>query len=181
MRPDIGALSVGPIMGAPGERPHALALSLDDEAETVVFEFVKPIRTGWNFGAASRDALQVLKSTHGGEIDRTRRNASPDTSVNRPLHIRRLQCAYALRFRAELMGPLLVRRVCRTCYWTKKRPAEEPACLTYSLISVPRDSRTAPAIVQPNSRHVHILTTAPELLVRPMCCPKLRNHLLAAN
>jgi len=43
-----------------GSVAYALALPLDQQAVAIHFDLMKPIRTGWNFGAARRDARLIL-------------------------------------------------------------------------------------------------------------------------
>ena len=75
-------VSVGPIVAPPRQQPHALTLALHNQAVSVVFDFVKPIRAGWNFGAALGDTRLVLKATqHAGLIAST----PPKMRVPRPI------------------------------------------------------------------------------------------------
>ena len=59
-------MSIGPVIAAARQQSHALALTLDNQAVAVVFNFVKPVRTGRDFGAARRNARLILKLTQHG-------------------------------------------------------------------------------------------------------------------
>jgi hypothetical protein len=87
-RPQHQRLTIGSVIAAVGQQPHALAFTLNDQPVAVVLDFVKPIRAGWNFGAAGWDAGLIL-TQHAGNIDPPRRNASPGTA-SKPRTIGRL-------------------------------------------------------------------------------------------
>jgi hypothetical protein len=49
-------IAVGPVVAVARERSHALLIFLDDQAITVVLDFVKPVRAGRHFGGAGWNA-----------------------------------------------------------------------------------------------------------------------------
>ena len=53
-------------MAVAGEQPHALAVALNDQAITVVFDFVDPVRADRHLGSGRRDA--GFKGVHGRKI-----------------------------------------------------------------------------------------------------------------
>ena len=49
-------IAVAPVVAVASEQAHAFAFALDDQAITIVLDFVKPIRPGRNLGSARRNA-----------------------------------------------------------------------------------------------------------------------------
>jgi hypothetical protein len=57
-------IAVAPVVAIAREHPHALALALNEQAITVVLDFVKPVGVMGDFGPAGRDAGLIL-TQHG--------------------------------------------------------------------------------------------------------------------
>src|SRR4051812_41079532 len=51
-RLDDDGVAVGPVVAVPGEPPNALAVALDDQSVAIMLDFMEPVRTGGNGGAA---------------------------------------------------------------------------------------------------------------------------------
>ena len=51
-----------PVIATSGDQPHAVAVTLDEDAKTVLLDFVKPLRTSWNLIPVGRETeLKGLK------------------------------------------------------------------------------------------------------------------------
>ena len=59
-----------------GEKAHALALALDDQAVAVVLDLVKPVRPGRNFGSSRWNARLIRRFEHASKIGDGVRNAN---------------------------------------------------------------------------------------------------------
>jgi hypothetical protein len=59
--------AIGPIVAAPGDQPHAVAITLDANAETVLLDLVKPLRPGGNLGSLGRNS-KVKRFKHALKI-----------------------------------------------------------------------------------------------------------------
>jgi hypothetical protein len=70
---DDSGVSAAPVVAVACKQPNAVAFMVNDQVETVVFDFVNPFRAGRDLGAARRDGgLELLAS----EICRGRRIAT---------------------------------------------------------------------------------------------------------
>jgi hypothetical protein len=57
---DDPGVAIGPVVPVHCEKAHAIVLPLHQQAEAVVFDFMKPVRTVWNLGPARRQAEPEL-------------------------------------------------------------------------------------------------------------------------
>jgi hypothetical protein len=45
-------ISLRPVLAAPGDQAHSVAVPLDPEPKAVILDFVEPFRAAWDLGAA---------------------------------------------------------------------------------------------------------------------------------
>jgi hypothetical protein len=57
-------ISFRPVVAVPREQPHAVALALNQQPETVVLDLVHPVRTARNLAPAGWNAGKERSSTH---------------------------------------------------------------------------------------------------------------------
>ena len=56
-----------PIVAAARDQAHPIAVTFDAEAETVLLDFVKPFRAGWDLGCIGRQA-ELERFEHATKI-----------------------------------------------------------------------------------------------------------------
>jgi hypothetical protein len=76
------AASLAPIVPVAGEQPHALAFTLNDQAVTVVLNFVDPLGPVWNLGAFGGNA-GFERSTHAVYLGDFGGDATPEHSLGK--------------------------------------------------------------------------------------------------
>src|SRR5215207_9530695 len=84
------SVPAAPVVTVAGPQPHGLALPLNDQAEAIVFDLVKPLRSVRNLGSVRLNAGVESGFAHSGKIGRLPKIASPKAAPARTTPLRPL-------------------------------------------------------------------------------------------